>query len=170
MLKALLPKLVELETVLKSGRTPDDLAMIAKIWAEDISAAGETDPRLAREAIDYYRRNYQGWPAISQILEIMDHLRGPAHTQTALPAGHGDSRCECDRSQTITPGMAELAAKFLREGRSFEEFNAAQRHLQVAYAEARRSGRPWPHSAADEKKALHALFGSVAKEIPHAAT
>ncbi len=164
MFNSLLPKLVELETVLKTGRTPDDLAMIARVWAQDLTAAGETDPRLAREAIDYYRRNNSGWPAISQILEIMDHLRKPAHTQTALPAGHGDGQYDYARSQSRTPGMAALAAKFLREGRSYAEFDAAQRHLQVEYAAARREGRTWPHSAKDENAALHALFGSIDTE------
>ena len=98
-------KLAELELVYRTGRTPEELALLADIWATDF--AGEDQATLER-AIDMHRGTARYWPTLAEIRDLLPQCRR-APQQAAIPERVGPGQ------RIPPPHVAVARAEFIRD-------------------------------------------------------
>ncbi len=98
----LLPRLIEAEAVHKSGRSPEELALLAEIFAEDLD--GE-NPEAIERAFALHRRESSRFPTPAHILALLPRCRQPAQSLPSLPM---------EVSGRKTPGLGWLISRALR--------------------------------------------------------
>lgn len=98
----LLARLADAETVYRTGRSPEELALLADIFAEDL--AGE-DAETIDRAFLAHRRSCIRFPTVAHIVALLPQCRAPRRDRAALPM-------QTDRQRT--PGLGKLALHALR--------------------------------------------------------
>ncbi|WP_165178153.1 hypothetical protein [Desulfovibrio sp. ZJ369] len=98
----LLPRLIEAEAVHKSGRSPEELALLAEIFADDLD--GE-NPEAIERAFALHRRESSRFPTPAHILALLPRCRQPVQSLPPLPM-------EC--SGRKAPGLGRLVSRALR--------------------------------------------------------
>lgn len=101
--RCLLPRLVDAEAVYRSGRSPEEIALLAAIFADDL--AGE-DPDAVDRAFAMHRKESPRFPTPAHILALLPRCR-PATTQgrQALPMENVGRK---------TPGLGALMLRAIR--------------------------------------------------------
>lgn len=95
-------RLAEMEAVYRSGRSPEELALLADIWAHDLADEKAADVECAMIA---HRRHSTFFPTPADILRILATTRTcPDEAIPALP----EAEPECD------PRLPELLSRALR--------------------------------------------------------
>ena len=98
----LLPRLIEAEAVYKSGRSPEELALLAGIFADDLD--GE-NPEAIDRAFAVHRRESSRFPTPAHILALLPRCRPSVQPLPPLPM-EGVGR--------KTPGLGRLMSRALR--------------------------------------------------------
>lgn len=98
----LLARLADAETVYRTGRSPEELALLADIFADDL--AGEDAGDIDR-AFLAHRRGSTRFPTPAHILALMPQCRSPRHDCAALPMETGSAK---------TPGLGKIVVRALR--------------------------------------------------------
>lgn len=101
--RRLLPRLVDAEAVYKSGRSPEELALLARIFADDLH--GENPEALDR-AFALHRRESTRFPTPAHILALLPRCR-PCMT-------HGVAALPMENVGRKTPGIGRLMTRALR--------------------------------------------------------
>ena len=118
--RRLLPRLIEAEAVYKSGRSPEELALLAGIFADDLD--GE-NPDAVDRAFLLHSRESSRLPTPAHILGLLPRCRPPVRTHPALPM-EGTGR--------KTPGLGRLMSRALRgEAEAKEAVEKLIRHTCV---------------------------------------
>lgn len=101
--RRLLPRLVDAEAVYRSGRSPEEVALLADIFAEDLE--GEA-PETIDRAFALHRRESTRFPTPAHILALLPRCR-PCMTLgvAALPMENVGRK---------TPGIGQLMTRALR--------------------------------------------------------
>lgn len=95
-------RLAEMEAVYRTGRSPEELALLAEIFADDLD--GE-NPEAIERAFALHRRESSRFPTPAHILALLPRCRRPAQSLPSLPM-------EC--SGRKTPGLGRLVSRALR--------------------------------------------------------
>lgn len=119
----LLPRLIEAEAVYKSGRSPEELAFLAGIFADDLD--GE-NPEAIDRAFAVYRRESSRFPTPAHILALLPRCRPSVQPLPPLPM-EGVGR--------KTPGLGRLMSKALRG--EAEARDAVEKLIRQTCAEVR---------------------------------
>lgn len=98
----LLARLADAETVYRTGRSPEELALLADIFADDL--AGEDAGDIDR-AFLAHRRSSTRFPTPAHILALMPQCRSPRHDYAALPMATEGAK---------TPGLGKIVVRALR--------------------------------------------------------
>lgn len=98
----LLARLADAETVYRTGRSPEELALLADIFADDL--AGEDAGDIDR-AFLAHRRSSTRYPTPAHILALLPQCRAPRRNCAALPMRPTSPK---------TPGVGKLALRALR--------------------------------------------------------
>ncbi len=98
----LLPRLIEAEAVYKSGRSPEELVLLAGIFADDLD--GE-NPDAVDRAFALHRRESARFPTPAHILALLPRCRPSVGTHPALPMEGAGRK---------TPGLGRLMSRALR--------------------------------------------------------
>ncbi|WP_165078873.1 MULTISPECIES: hypothetical protein [unclassified Desulfovibrio] len=100
--RRLLVRLIDAEMVYRTGRSQEELALLADIFADDL--AGE-DAETIDRAFAAHRRGSTRFPTPAHILAIIPQCRAQRHDYAALPMeGEG----------TRTPGIGMVVTRALR--------------------------------------------------------
>ncbi len=119
----LLPRLIEAEAVYKSGRSPEELALLAGIFADDLD--GE-NPEAIDRAFAVHRRESSRFPTPAHILALLPRCRPSVQPLPPLPM-EGVGR--------KTPGLGRLMSKALRG--EAEARDAGEKLIRQTGAEVR---------------------------------
>ncbi len=119
----LLPRLIEAEAVYKSGRSPEELALLAGIFADDLD--GE-NPEAIDRAFAVHRRESSRFPTPAHILALLPRCRPSVQPLPPLPM-EGVGR--------KTPGLGRLMSKALRG--EAEARDAVEKLIRQTCAEVR---------------------------------
>ena len=98
--RRILPRLTEAEMVFRSGRSPEELAVLADIFAGDLE--GEDAGAIDR-AFVLHRRESMRFPTPAHILALLPRCR-PVSNAPALPENSGQK----------TPGIGMLVLRAIR--------------------------------------------------------
>lgn len=123
--RRLLPRLVDAEAVYKSGRSPEELALLAEIFADDLHS--ENAEALDR-AFALHRRESTRFPTPAHILALLPRCR-PCMTT------HGVAALPMENVGRKTPGMGRLMTRALRG--DAEARDAVQKLIGASCAEVR---------------------------------
>lgn len=119
----LLPRLIEAEAVYKSGRSPEELALLAGIFADDLD--GE-NPEAIDRAFAVHRRESSRFPTPAHILALLPRCRPSVQPLPPLPM-EGVGR--------KTPGLGRLMSRALRG--EAEARDAVEKLIRQTCAEVR---------------------------------
>lgn len=119
----LLPRLIEAEAVYKSGRSPEELALLAGIFADDLD--GE-NPEAIDRAFALHRRESSRFPTPAHILALLPRCRPSVQPLPPLPM-EGVGR--------KTPGLGRLMSRALRG--EAEARDAVEKLIRQTCAEVR---------------------------------
>lgn len=119
----LLPRLIEAEAVYKSGRSPEELALLAGIFADDLD--GE-NPEAIDRVFAVHRRESSRFPTPAHILALLPRCRPSVQPLPPLPM-EGVGR--------KTPGLGRLMSKALRG--EAEARDAVEKLIRQTCAEVR---------------------------------
>ena len=119
----LLPRLIEAEAVYKSGRSPEELALLAGIFADDLD--GE-NPEAIDRAFAVHRRESSRFPTPAHILALLPRCRPSVQLLPPLPMEGAGRK---------TPGLGRLMSKALRG--EAEARDAVEKLIRQTCAEVR---------------------------------
>ena len=119
----LLPRLIEAEAVYKSGRSPEELALLAGIFADDLD--GE-NPEAIDRAFALHRRESSRFPTPAHILALLPRCRPSVQLLPSLPMEGVDRK---------TPGLGRLMSRALRG--EAEARDAVEKLIRQTCAEVR---------------------------------
>lgn len=100
--RRLLVRLIDAEMVYRTGRSQEELALLADIFADDL--AGE-DAETIDRAFTAHRRSSTRFPCPAHILAIIPQCRAQRSDYAALPM---------EAEGTRTPGIGMVVARALR--------------------------------------------------------
>ncbi|MBQ9406955.1 MAG: hypothetical protein IJU37_09525 [Desulfovibrio sp.] len=106
-------RLAEMEIVYRTGRTPEEIAVLADIWAEDLA---DEKPEDVERAMQRYRLQSRFFPTPADIVAILDD-GGRERTHRALPDA---------RPRHQTPGIGHVYYRLFRK-----EITAAQAKAEI---------------------------------------
>lgn len=107
--RRLLVCLIDAEMVYRTGRSQEELALLADIFTDDL--AGE-DAETIDRAFASHRRSSTRFPTPAHILAIIPQCRAQRHDYAALPM---------EAEGTRTPGIGMVVARAIRGDREAKE-------------------------------------------------
>lgn len=119
----LLPRLIEAEAVYKSGRSPEELTLLAGIFADDLDGA---HPEAIDRAFALHRRESSRFPTPAHILAMLPRCRPSVQPLSSLPMEGAGRK---------TPGLGRLMSRALRG--EAEAKDAVEKLIRQTCAEVR---------------------------------
>ena len=95
-------RLIDAEMVYRTGRSQEELALLADIFTDDL--AGE-DAETIDRAFAAHRRGSIRFPTVAHIVALLPQCRPPRHDYAALPM---------EAEGTRTPGIGMVVTRALR--------------------------------------------------------
>ena len=130
LFKIIYLKVLELNLACGFNRTDEDLQKIANVLVKDLK---DEKPQTIIDAFDRIRQSAKFWPKVSEILDACNYVR---------KSEQYDFSKESFSTRAI-PGIAWVADKFLREGRSVEDFKAAQVYMREVFESYQAKNLEW---------------------------